>query len=403
MRFKYSAFRDNGEAVDGELDVKDKNEVLSFLESKGLKPISIKSSESKKISIANRSFGAKITLSDKLFLTKYVSLMLKAGMDIFKTIDILINDFEKPAMKAFLSEVREGLEKGQQLHSAFAKYPQYFSKIFVNLIKAGESSGNLDGVFHDLNITLAKENELKGKIKAALIYPCLLLGVALIILIFLLTFALPKIAGVFSGSGFNPPIFSKVVFAIGLFLGGHIILILGGSFLFITGLVLFLRKTAAGKRFWQKILDNAPLIKKIRQEIALERFATTFSTLLRSGVPIIDSIEMSADIVGSKKMEHDLRKIAKEDLVKGLTIGEAFKGSDAFPKTVSTLIAISEKAGHLDEILNTLASFYDAEVDSSLKTLVSFLEPVLLLLIGGVVGTIALAIIVPIYQLVGQF
>ncbi len=403
MRFKYSAFKNNGEAVEGDIDVKDKVEVLKFLESKGLKPISIKLINIKNTKIELGLFGQKITLSDKLFLTKYISLMLKAGMDIFKTVDILIADFDKPAMKAFLGEVRTGLEKGQQLHSVFEKYPVFFSKIFVNLIKAGESSGNLDGVFSDLNMTLTKENELRGKIKAALIYPCLLLGVAMIILIFLLTFALPKIAGVFTGSGFNPPLFSKVVFAIGLFLGNNIVLFIGGGMSLSLGIFFFLAKTVKGRNLWQKMLDNAPLIKKIRQEIALERFATTFSTLLRSGVPITDAIEMSADIVGSKAMERDLRKIAKEDLVKGLTIGEAFKASNSFPKTVSTLIAISEKTGHLDEILNTLAGFYDTEVDTSLKTLVSFLEPVLLMLIGGVVGTIALAIIVPIYQLVGQF
>ncbi|MST04206.1 MAG: type II secretion system F family protein [Candidatus Pacebacteria bacterium] len=403
MRFKYSAFKNTGEAVEGDIDVKDKVEVLKFLESKGLKPISIKLINVKNTKIELGLFGQKITLSDKLFLTKYISLMLKAGMDIFKTVDILIADFEKPAMKAFLGEVRAGLEKGQQLHSVFEKYPIFFSKIFVNLIKAGESSGNLDGVFSDLNTTLTKENELRGKIKAALIYPCLLLGVAMMILIFLLTFALPKIAGVFTGSGFNPPLFSKVVFAIGLFLGNNIALFIGGGIFLSLGIFFFLAKTAKGRSFWQKMLDNAPLIKKIRQEIALERFATTFSTLLRSGVPITDAIEMSADIVGSKAMERDLRRIAKEDLVKGLTIGESFKASNSFPKTVSTLIAISEKTGHLDEILNTLAGFYDTEVDTSLKTLVSFLEPVLLMLIGGVVGTIALAIIVPIYQLVGQF
>ena len=403
MRFKYSAFHQNGEIIEGEIDAKEKADVLKFLESKSLRPIAVNSEENKLPKLTQGLFGANITLADKLFLTKYMSLMLKSGMDIFKSVDILIADFDKPIMKSFLTEVRDGLEKGQPLHSIFERYPKFFSKIFVNLIKAGESSGNLDSVFYDLNVSLTKENELHGKIRAALIYPCLLLGVALVILAFLLTFALPKIASVFSGSGFNPPIFSRIVFAIGLFLGSHIILIFGGGLLLFLGLILFLSKTESGKNIWQKTLDSLPLIKKIRQELALERFAGTLSTLLKSGVPIIQSIEMTSEVVGSKIMTKSLQKISREDIVKGMTIGDAFRASAIFPKTVVTLISISEKAGHLDEILNTLATFYDSEVDNSLKTLVSFLEPVLLLLIGGVVGTIALAIIVPIYQLVGNF
>ncbi len=404
MNFHYKAFQQDDKVKEGDLEAKNQAEVLSYLAAQGLKPITIRTTDSTSMGkAAHRIFGEKITLSDKVFLTKYLALMLRSGIDLFKAIDILIADFEKPIIKALLIEIRTGLEKGQPFHTTFAKYPKFFSSVFVNLIKAGESSGNLDQVFQDLNTSLVKENELRGRIRAALVYPTLLLVMAVIILTFLVTFALPKIADVFNGGGFNPPLFSRVVFAIGLFLGKYIWIILAVVIVMVSFLSYFFSKVQMGRELLNKFLNNTPFVRKIIKELALQRFAETLGSLMKSGLPIVESLEITASAVGYEDIAASLRRIANEGVVRGLTIGDAFRNEVAFPKVVTNLVAISEKAGHLDEILKTLSDFYELEIDSSLKTLVSFLEPALLLMIGGIVAAIALAIIVPIYQLVGQF
>ncbi len=402
MRFHYIAFQSTGKVVEGNADGKDQAEVLAYLAKSGLRPISVKPLELGLSKYKKSLFGAKISLSDKIFLTKYLSLMLKVGTDLFKAIDILIADFDKPAVKALMLEIRGSLERGEPFHTTFLHYSNFFSPVFVNLIKAGETSGSLDHVLEDLSTSLEKESDLRSRLRGALVYPILLLVMAFLILTFLVTFALPKIADVFSGGGFNPPIFSRIVFAIGLFLGKYIVFFWGAGILIIGGLFLFFKKSKTGPLIFGRILSTAPLIKNVTGKLALQRFASTFSSLLKSGLPILDSLEITAQAVGQADIRDALRRISREGISRGLTVGDSFKREKVFPAVVSNLVAVSEKAGHLDEILKSLGDFYEKEIDSSVKTLVSFLEPALLIVIGFIVAVIALSIIVPIYQLVGQ-
>lgn len=383
------------------MEVDNESNVLEFLASKGLKPISIRKISDLGKTIGSGFFSASISPTDKIFLTKYLSLMLRVGTDLLKALDILIADFEKPAMKSLLLEVKLTLSKGQPFYITFAKYPKIFSPVFVNLIKAGEVSGNLELVFDNLNIMLEKEQDLRRKIKAALVYPIMLLIASTMVLLFLIMFALPRIAELFSSGGFQPPLFSRVVFGIGLFVGGHIIPILSGFFIFIFGGLYFIFKTKLGKRWFNNLMAKTPAIKGVVQKVAIQRLAVTLSSLMRAGLPIVDSLNITADTLGNEKMSNALRRIAQEGVSRGLTLGDAFKKETAFPQVLTNLIAVSEKAGHLDEILKTLADFYESEIDASLKILVSFIEPVMLMLIGVIIGAIALSIIVPIYQLVG--
>jgi type IV pilus assembly protein PilC len=203
--------------------------------------------------------------------------------------------------------------------------------------------------------------------------------------------------------GLNPPGFSRIVFGVGLFVGNHVVLflvtLLGGLAFFF----YFFFKNRVGKRLADRILRRLPLIKHLYREVAVQRFASTLSALLGAGLPIIDSVKITAAVVNAPEFHDALMRIADEGLAKGLTIGESFRREPAFPKVVVNLIAISEKAGHLSEVLDTLSDFYAANVDNRIKTLISFLEPALLLFMGMIVGGIALSIIIPIYQLTSQF
>jgi type II secretory pathway component PulF len=401
MKYTYRASDASGKVIEGTMDAPNTGVVLDFLAGKGLKPISItpeKTIERK----ARGVFGQTITVSDKIFLTKYLALMLSVGTDLLRAINILIANFDKQVIKNLLLEVRTNLEKGQPFYQSFAAYPKYFSPVFVNLVKSGEASGNLEKVFEDLSVDLEKEHELQNKIRSALVYPVILFGLSILILFFLVTFALPRIASVFEGGGFEPPTFSRVVFQVGGFLGDNVLIIgilLAGL---IVGGWLFMAKTLAGKKFAAALLNKIPVVRTVVYKIALQRFAATLSALMKAGLPILDALAITADAVVHPKIKSAVQG-ARDSVTKGLTLGEAFEREAAFPPVVTNLIAISEKAGHLDEVLKTLADFYDSEISTAVKNLVAFIEPVLLVLIGAVVGLIALSILIPIYQLVTQF
>jgi len=399
MRFHYVASEPGGRVVEGDLEAQGPAEVLEWMASQGLRPVSVRAMGGVDKRGLKGIFSQSISVADKVFLTKYLALMLKVGTDLFKAIDILIAAFDKPAVKSLLIEVRDSLSKGQPFYGTFTKYPKYFSPVFINLIKAGEASGNLESVFDDLSKSLEKEQAIRGKIRGALIYPIVLVCLAMAILFLLATFALPRIAEVFLSGGIEPPTFSKIVFTVGLFLGNNVYIIIPLIILAVIGSWYFFQKTVMGKGVMGGIMNKTPIISNILYRLALQRFASTLSSLLRSGMPILDSLEITADSVGHAELKAALIRISREGISKGLTVGEAFRREPIFPRVVVNLIAISEKAGHIENILDTLADFYESEIDSSVKTLISFLEPALLLVIGFVVAVIALSIIMPVYQL----
>jgi len=379
MQYHYIASQPDGKVSEGDVDAKDVAEVLTYLTSHGLRPVSVKPiaqiSKKKRLGL----FGGTINLTDQIFLSKYLALMLKIGTSLLQAINILVEDFQKSSVRAFLVEIRSNLEKGRPFHTTFAKYPKIFSQVYINLVKAGEASGNLENVFENLTASLSKEKMLKDQMRSALVYPILLLVTSALILVFLVTFALPKIAGVFLESGFEPPLFSRVVFSIGLFFGKFGILVIAAVFGGAIALVAAYRSLLLFKKFVTSVISEIPVIKDIIRKIALQRFAATLASLIKAGVPLTNALEITADAAGNIELKQALLRISREGLMKGLTVGDAFKREPFFP------------------------DFYTSEIDSSLKTLVSFLEPALLLVIGFIIGLIALAIIVPIYQLTTQF
>ncbi|MEK7635535.1 MAG: type II secretion system F family protein [Patescibacteria group bacterium] len=403
MRFHYIATNVSGNTIEGNYEADNSLDVLKYLANQGLKPLSLKILKEVGKSAGFKIFKKSVLISDKIFLTRYLSLMLKIGTDLFKAIDILIADFDNPSLKALLIEIRLGLEKGQPFCYVFAKYPKIFSPVFVNLIKAGEASGNLENVLEQLSISLQRDQDLRNRIKAAITYPIILAIVSIIVLVLLISFALPKIANVFNSGGFEPPAFSRVVFSISLFIGDYVWIILGLFMLIIFGGLFFSFKTLAGRKIFYRFITKLPAVGSVLKKIALQRFVSTLSALLSAGMPILNSLEITADAVGSEEIKSSLLRISREGISKGMTIGEAFRRETVFPRMVVNLMAISEKAGHIENMLSTMGDFYESEIESSIKSLVSFLEPILLLIIGLVIAFIALSIIVPIYQLVGQF
>ncbi len=402
MLFHYSAADKNGKISEGDLETDSFQQALQYLAGKELRPISVKPLLAAQSQGARKIFGG-INLTDKIFLTKYLALMLKVGTDLLSAIDILIADFDKPAMRNFLLEVRDNLGRGQPFYQTFARYPQIFSQVFVSLIKSAEVSGNLQKTFEDLSADLEQEAKLRNSIKSAMIYPLILLVTSIVIFVFLVSFALPKIAKIFLESGIEPPVFSRVVFTAGLFINSHalvfgvgfiVLLIFGGYFFW---------KNPIGNHFVHRIFSRTPIVKKVYRELAVQRFASTTSSLLKAGLPIMQTINIAAETVNVDEFKFSLKRISEEGLAKGMAVADAFKREVIFPKLVTNLIGISEKAGHLEDVLETLATFYASRVEATIKSLVAFVEPALLLVMGLFVGLVALSIILPIYQLTSQF
>lgn len=400
MLYHYVASDAVGKLYESDIDAQNLDGVLKTLASNGLRPINIQSlKDSKGIVI----FKGSVNLTDKIFLTKYLSLMLKVGTDLLSAINILIADFEKPIMRTLLIEVRENLMRGQAFNQVFSRYPKYFSPVFVNMVKAAEASGNLQKTFEDLSLSLQRDGELKSRIRAALIYPIIILVASVTVFVFLSTFAVPKISAVFKDSGIQVPGFSKIVFAVGDFINANVVSLGIGFAVFAIIFWIFFFKTKPGKQIFDNFLSSLPVVKNLYRDIAIQRFASTFSSLMKAGLPIIQATHITADVVVNKRFKDALYRIADDGLAKGVTIGDAFRREAIFPRVVTNLIAISEKAGHLEELLDTLADFYTSRIDASVKVLISVLEPILLLGMGGMVGLIAVSIIIPIYQLTSVF
>ncbi len=403
MRFHYIASETTGKIIDGEMEAQGVAEVLEFLAGRGLKPVNIKIVKGFKAVSGMGIFGAGITETDKIFLTRYLGLMLKVGTDLLQAAEVLMTDFDKPMIKSFLSEVRSNLEQGQPFYLSFAKYPRFFNPVFVNLIKAGEASGNLDKVLEDMSNSLEKQQDIKNRIRGILIYPIFLMVAAFLILFFLVTFALPKIANVFEGSGIQPPLFSRIVFAIGGFFGDYALIF--ASLVVVGGIAAFYfyKTSLTFRRFAFNLLNYLPGVRNVITKIALQRFASTLASLIEAGLPLTQSIEITSQAVGNDELKEALLRISREGITKGLSVSESFRKEPIFPRVVVNLVAISERAGHIENVLNTLSHFYETETDTAIKFMVSLLEPTLLLGMGVIIGTIALSIIVPIYQLTAKF
>lgn len=403
MLFHYLAQDTQGRIKEGDINQPNTEAVLEYLTTQKLKPLSVKPlmlvSGKKGLAI----FKKGLSLADKVFLTKYLALMLKVGTDLFSAIDILIQDFDSGPARQFLFETRSNLEQGKPFWYTFKNHPEYFSPVVANLIKTGETSGNLEATLNQVSINLERDRNLQTKIKSSLVYPVFLLVTSFLMVIFLVTFAVPKLGDMFLSTGQAIPAYTRVVLSTGMFLNRNIYIVF--PLLVIIPIVLFyyFSKTSAGKQKFSAFLEKVPVARDLVAKMALERFASVLSSLIKAGMPIIEAIKVTAGAVGHPKYEAALVKIADKHLAQGISMGDSFKKENIFPAVVSNLLAIGEKAGHTEEILKTLSTFYETEIDAALKTMVSLLEPILLLFLGVIVGGIALSLIVPVYQLVGQF
>ncbi len=401
MLYHYTAFDQRNIYVEGDVDMPTLEDVLKFLGNQRLKPVKVTPIIHKKTSKAG-IFAKKISLTDQIFLFKYLGLMLKVGTDILKAVDVLMQDYAAGPIKTFLLESRSNLEKGNPFYLTFDQNKKTFSYVTINLIKAGEKSGTLQETLEKISVTLEKDKDLKGKVTSAMTYPVILLVMMSFLMVFLMIFLFPKMGASFMQAGIKLPSFTKMLFNVSIYFNAHMVLVFGCMTIIPTILYIFMSRTFTGQKIFNSAIRKIPPIRNFLNKMALQRLTSILSSLIKAGMPLVESLKITSEAVGEDVFKKALSNISIY-LTKGLTVGEAFRQEKCFPKYLSNLLAIGEKAGHIDEILFTLSIFYEKEIESSLKALVALIEPLMLVLMGGVIGTIAVSVILPMYQMLGSF
>lgn len=401
--YLYEAVDEKGVLYKTEMHAVSREDVIDFLVRQKLTPISVyeKGKAEKERLAAFADIFQTIAPLDKILLAKHLSAVLRAGLSLREALEIMISDAEKPAMKKVLIAAMNDLEKGQPLSVVFASYPKYFSDVFVGMVRAGEMSGTLDKTLDQLGDQMIRDYDLAKKTKGAMIYPAILLASSFALIIFLLTFVLPKLATAFARGGFKLPFITRVFLGIGeVFSKSPIITF--GLFFSVLAFIFYFSRTPRGKRFFLSLFWKIPILKNLMKKLALVRFTRTLQNLLSSGMNIIESLEITASSV-SNEIYKDFILGVKEELKKGVSINEAFKKNpELFPNLLTNMIAVGERTGTLENVLKTMSDFYDEEVDRTLKNLVALMEPAMLLVMGLVVGGLAISILIPIYQMVGS-
>lgn len=402
--YLYTAKNQQGESQIGSQEANDKHELANLLRSRGLVLISAETSEQKK---AGR-FGLKnliqrfshVPLTEKMIFTQQLSVMIKAGLHLNQALLVLANQTKNYRFKKIINKIEEDLRRGQPLSSSFAKYPKVFNELFVNMIKVGESGGNLDEVLDILADQMKKDHELISRVRGALIYPAVIISAMIGIGIFMMIVVVPKITEVFEDLSMELPLSTRLIIGTSQFLRNNLIL---GIIIFIGGIFLIrlIFKIKFFKSLLHRIYLKLPIFGVLIKKINSSRLARTFSSLIQSGVTIINALEITAGTLGNIHFKNSLLKSTQE-VQRGKELNQALeKYKSLYPPMVIQVIKVGEETGSLTETLDTLANFYESEIDNTTKNLTSIIEPIVMIIIGGAVGFFAISMIQPMYSIVG--
>ena len=401
LNFYYIASNQKGDIKEGEIEAGNEAEVLEYLQKRELSPVSIVQQKKASAKLSSAIFQ-RFSLSDKIMFARNMALMIRSGISITEAIDIMLDDTQNAALKKILSQVKTDLEKGGHLSDALAKFPNHFPIVFVSMIRAGEASGTMENALMQMSVQLQKEHELRRKVTSAMAYPAILVAASLGVVVLLVTMVLPRVGKIFTQSQIKLPFITQMLLNVSDFVTHRWLLSIIICLLFIV-LIYFLKKFSVGRTLIYRLARKLPIISVLLQKIALTRFTRTLHSLLKSGIPIIKALEITAEGIGNSLYKKIILEMTEQEVSRGVSFGMALKRRPAyFPRLTTTMIVVGEKSGNLEFMLESLAQYYEEEVDNTLKTLVTVLEPALLLGVGLMIGTLALSIIMPIYQLIGS-
>jgi len=384
-----------GEIVSGEYLTENKQELINNLRKRKIIITTVR--EKPKELNLNIGFKSRITTRDLGVFTRQFATMINAGLPMVQCLDILSSQSEKPNFKKIIAEVQSDVEAGSTLAEALKKH-SCFSDLYVNMVDAGEAGGILDIILNRLAVYLEKADALIKKVKTAMTYPAVVFTVAIGATTFMLLFIIPTFAQMFTDFGGTLPMPTRIVMGLSSFLRANWWLLL----LVIVGGVIGIRryyKTTSGHYRIDRMLLKTPVLGSVIRKASVARFTRTLGTLVSSGVPILNGLEITARTAGNKVIEEAITN-TRTSISEGNTIAEPLKASGVFPPMVVQMIGVGEQTGALDEMLEKVADFYDSEVDAAVSALTSIIEPLLIVFMGGVVGGMLIAMYLPMFKLV---
>ncbi len=381
--------------IKGEMPAKNANLVRAELRKQGITPTVVKAKRKPLFSAAG---SKRITPRDVAMFSRQIATMMKAGVPIVTSLEIISGGQKNPKMGKMVNAIRADIESGSSLSEALGKFPVQFDELFRNLVKAGESAGVLDTVLD--TVATYKENieTLKGKIKKALFYPATVVAVALIVSAILLVFVVPQFEEVFANFGADLPAFTQLVVGLSKFMVSWwwlIALVIAGA---IVAFIMLKNRSPAFAHFLDRMVLKLPVVGKIMHESALARFGRTLAVTFAAGVPLVEALDSVAGATGNTVYEKAVLRI-RDDVSVGYQVNMAMKQTGLFPNMVVQMTAIGEEAGALDTMLYKVAEFYEQEVDNAVDALASLIEPLIVVMLGVIVGSMVVAMYLPIFKL----
>ncbi|MFD3156353.1 type II secretion system F family protein [Haloimpatiens sp. FM7330] len=394
--YEYKVMNSEGNKLKGTFKASNKNEVLAMIEDNNYYPISIEEILEREQQDILQSLK-KVSIKDLYVFCRQFYTMLNAGANISNCINILKEQTENPTLKRSLNEVYEDVQKGVTFSQSLKNQDRVFPELMINMIEAGEVSGKLDVIMNRLASHYERENKINNKIKSAFIYPVILIILSITVVTFLLIFVMPIFVGMFQNSEVSLPLPTRIVLSIstGIKNKWYIILILIG--LVVVGIKTY-AKSVSGKIFFDNLKLNNPITKGTNIKIILSRFTRTLSTILYSGIPLVQALEVSSKIIGNKVVEKKILQ-CRDKVIEGESLAETLKTIEIFPSMLSSMIKIGEESGALDDILEKTATFYDEELDTALKKMTAMIEPLMILIMGVLIGFIVISMLMPMFDM----
>jgi type IV pilus assembly protein PilC len=392
VAFQWEGMDKKGQRIKGRSVAQNEQALKSELRRQGVVATRIK-----KQSQAFKS-GGRVKAEDISIFARQLATMLGAGIPLVQAFEIIGSGHDKPAMQKLVLDIKSDVEGGTSLHEALAKHPLYFDDLFVNLVEAGEQAGALEGLLDKVATYKEKSEAVKKKVKKALFYPAAVLVVAVIVTVILLIFVIPQFEDLFKGFGADLPAFTQMVINLSKFVqsdGVFIALVVGGAgWLFF----YFKKRSRKMRQFLDRAILKAPVIGPILYKAAIARYARTLSTMFAAGVPLVEALESVAGACGNIVFEDGVMKM-RDEVATGQRLQRAMENTGLFPNMVVQMIAVGEESGSLDTMAGKVATFYEDDVDAAVDSMSSLLEPLIMLILGVLVGGLVIAMYLPIFKL----
>ena len=396
--FTYRGTNKTGASVAGEMAASNKTELQGLLRRQQITPTKM-SEKGKEFNLP--TFGGGVSPKELAVFTRQFSVMIDAGLPLVQCLEILSSQQENKTFQKVLTGTRSAVESGSTLSTAMKQYPKVFDPLYSNMVEAGETGGILDTILQRLSTYIEKNVKLQRAVKSALVYPIGVLTIATGVIILLLWKVVPVFANLFAGMGVDLPLPTKIVIALSHFVSSIFgLLILVGAAAIIVGLKVWYG-TPQGRLALDTVILKLPVLGMLMRKIAVGRFTRTLGTLISSGVPILEGLDITAKTSGNAVVERALNKVRKS-LEEGKSLTEPLKESEVFPGMVTQMIAVGEQTGAMDAMLQKIADFYEEEVDAAVKDLLTALEPIMIVFLGTVVGGVVISMYLPLFTLIGK-